>query len=101
MSETVDGTVDLAGFAGGGGPPVALKLSVVAGPDEGLEAPLVGTCEVAQAGRNIGTVYNAKAKGFQFAAALLEQVLLDIARRRNDADRIARFQRRGFDPIVH
>jgi DNA-binding NtrC family response regulator len=40
------GTVDIAEFGGDRAAPVALKLAVVAGPDEGLEAPLDGPCEI-------------------------------------------------------
>jgi DNA-binding NtrC family response regulator len=47
MPPTLDGTQDLAGFHGRDGTaPVALKLVVVAGPDEGLEAAIAGPCEI-------------------------------------------------------
>jgi DNA-binding NtrC family response regulator len=46
MSEPMVGTIEMGGLGGGAATPVALKLVVVAGPDEGLEAALVGPCEI-------------------------------------------------------
>jgi DNA-binding NtrC family response regulator len=47
MPDTAAGTLDVASLRGGpGGAPVTLKLVVVEGPDEGLEAPLVGSAEI-------------------------------------------------------
>ena len=45
MTDPGTGTIEI-GDLGGAGAPVALKLVVVAGPDEGLEAPLAGACDI-------------------------------------------------------
>jgi DNA-binding NtrC family response regulator len=46
VSESPRPTLDIADLGAAGASPVSLKLVVVAGPEEGIEVPLAGPCEI-------------------------------------------------------
>jgi hypothetical protein len=57
----------------------------------------VGAGKIAKCGRDVGAAISFESEAFEFAATLLEEISLDVAGGRDNADGVAPLQGFGFD----